>query len=111
MKKTKKLAALFLALMMALSCMVMPAMAAGEDEDDEGIMLLGAVKPCQNCGEMVEIIIQEIGPSIVDAAPHGNVEIWHKHEILARYESYHCFACEHEMHHSRTILIACGGGQ
>lgn len=108
MKKTKKLAALFLALMMALSCMAMPAMAAGEDD---GIMPLGAVKPCQNCGEMVEIIIQEIGPSIVDAAPHGNVEIWHKHEILARYESYHCFACGDEMHHSRTILIACGGGQ
>lgn len=31
MKTTKKLASLFLALLMALSCMAMPAMAAGDE--------------------------------------------------------------------------------
>lgn len=53
MKKTKKLAALFLALMMALSCMAMPAMAAGEDD---GIMPRWAVKRCPDCDEDCDVI-------------------------------------------------------
>ncbi|MDE7218129.1 MAG: hypothetical protein K2O45_00660 [Oscillospiraceae bacterium] len=53
MKKTRKLLALVLALMMAFSCMVMPAMAHGDE--DEGIMLLPAVRPCteSNCSGVV----------------------------------------------------------
>lgn len=45
MKRTKKLLALALALMMALSCMAMPAMAAGDD----GIMPLKPVYRCEAC--------------------------------------------------------------
>lgn len=52
MKTTKKLATLFLALMMALSCMAMPAMAAGRDD---GASTQGRVEPstqtCSICGE------------------------------------------------------------
>lgn len=52
MKKTKKLLALFLALMMALSCMVMPAMAHGHEDD--GIMPLYEINPCPRCGKNAE---------------------------------------------------------
>lgn len=48
MKKTRELLALALAMMMALSCMVMPAMAAGDE--DEGIMPLYEVGRCPYCG-------------------------------------------------------------
>ncbi len=53
MKRTKKLLALVLALMMAFSCMAMPAMAHGDG--DEGIMPLAAVRPCTepNCSGTV----------------------------------------------------------
>lgn len=54
MKRTKKLLALALALMMAFSCMAMPAMAHGDE--DEGIMPLYEVHVCPKCltGEMIE---------------------------------------------------------
>lgn len=52
MKKTKRLATLFLALMMALSCMVMPAMAAGGD--DTGVMPLYEQGRCPVCGQGAE---------------------------------------------------------
>lgn len=59
MKKMKKLAALFLALVMVLSCMAMTAAAYGEEEhshecaaccDDEGVMPLYVPDPCPMCG-------------------------------------------------------------
>lgn len=55
MKKTRELLALALAMMMALSCMVMPAMAAHEDEHDcavcsaEGVEPRVLAMPCGNC--------------------------------------------------------------
>ena len=48
MKKTRKLLALVLALMMAFSCMAMPAMAHGDE--DEGIMPLKPWAQCFYCG-------------------------------------------------------------
>lgn len=55
MKRTKKLLAMALALMMAFSCMAMPAMAAGEDE---GIMPLGEHMQCLLCGRDIAIVIE-----------------------------------------------------
>ncbi len=49
MRKMKKLAALFLAALMAISCMVMPAMAAADD----GIMPIPAARMCSNCADGV----------------------------------------------------------
>ena len=48
MKKMKKLAALVLAMVMAFSCMMMPAMAHGHD--DEGIMPMKPWMKCPECG-------------------------------------------------------------
>lgn len=58
MKKTKKLLAMVLAMMMALSCMAMPAAAAHDDGHDhdcavcseDGIQPRVVVIPCPNCG-------------------------------------------------------------
>ena len=119
MKKRTKIASLFLAMLMAFSLMAVTASAydAGHEHDcavcseDEGIMPLGPVKPCLKCGEWVDIIVREVGPSEVLAMPHDNIEIRHVHLILARYESYHCFACGDDMNRSQTILISCYGGQ
>ena len=54
MKKTKKLLVLFLALMMALSCMAVPAMAHG----DEGIMPRVRVTIC-SCGASASLYTSE----------------------------------------------------
>lgn len=53
MKKTKKLAALVLAMAMVFSCMVMPAMA--HDHDDEGIMPMIERAICSRCGGEAEL--------------------------------------------------------
>ncbi len=45
MKKTNRLASLFLALLLAFSCMAVPAMAAG----DEGIMPQQLMGTCPSC--------------------------------------------------------------
>ena len=57
MKKTKKLAALFLALMMVLSCMAVTAAAAGaEEHEHDGVCCAETVQPrkpgatCSYCG-------------------------------------------------------------
>lgn len=56
MKKTRRLLALVLAMMMALGCMAMPAMAAHEDDHDcavcsaEGIEPRVRVTTCPECG-------------------------------------------------------------
>lgn len=64
MKTTKKLASLFLALLMALSCMAMPAMAAGDEHHDHecAVCSEGTIMPrkpafrCYACDqEMTEI--------------------------------------------------------
>ena len=52
MKKTKKLLALVLAMMMAFSLMAMPAMAVAADDD--GIMPVGTMIQCDRCGAWVE---------------------------------------------------------
>lgn len=52
MKKTRKLLALVLAMVMAFSCMVMPAMA--HDHDDEGIMPMIERTICSRCGGAAE---------------------------------------------------------
>lgn len=92
MKKTKKLAALFLALMMALSCMAMPAMAAGEDEDDEGIMPLGPLTMCSYCKTMQEII--EEGPWFEMENTHARCSshpwIDHVHSYEVKYVVLDC---------------------
>lgn len=54
MKKTKRLLALVLAMMMAFSLLAMPAMAAG---DDEGIMPLYEESTCPKHGVMERVSI------------------------------------------------------
>lgn len=56
MKKTKRLLALVLAMMMAFSLLAMPAMAAG---DDEGIMPLGIQAFCARCSEMRGVVYRD----------------------------------------------------
>ena len=53
MKRTKNFLALILALMMAFSCMVMPAMAAADVTNDE-VMPLGLKGYCTGCGRIVD---------------------------------------------------------
>ena len=55
MKLTKKLLALVLALMMAFSTLVMPAMAA----ENDGIMPRMPVTRCPHCGGGAEILIRQ----------------------------------------------------
>lgn len=57
MKRTKKLLALALAMMMALSCMAMPAMAHGDE--DEGIMPLYEESTCPKHGVMERVTSRE----------------------------------------------------
>lgn len=57
MKKMKKLLALVLAMMMAFSCMAMPTMAHGHD--DEGIMPLVERTVCPRCGGAAEYHVNE----------------------------------------------------
>lgn len=53
MKRTKKLLAMALAVMMAFSCMAMPAMAHGDE--DEGIMPLRPMAVCPYCNRSCEV--------------------------------------------------------
>lgn len=56
MKKTKRLLALVLAMMMAFSLLAMPAMAAG---DDEGIMPLAMEGMCIKCNAIRGIVYRK----------------------------------------------------
>lgn len=107
MKKTKRLLALVLAMMMAFSLLAMPAMAAG---DDEGIMPLHPMIRCENCGEWTDAYQSESDPFPSTAQPHGKVEIEHVHFVTVHKEWYHCGACGHEgMRVWQTYV--CYGGQ
>ena len=96
MKKTKKLFALALALMVAFSTLVMPAMAADEDY---GIMPLRPVIQCEVCyGSSPRIsLTEEKSPSDayrVNSCPSLNEA--HTHVPYRTVEVYQCERCGHK---------------
>ena len=86
MKLTKKLAALVLAMMMALSVMAMPAAAYG---GDSGVMPLGGVRTCP-CGKSVSAYTytQETDRWSVDSC--SKKDSVHDHVDLTTYDEYNC---------------------
>ena len=107
MKRTKKLLALLLALAMAFTTLVMPALAVDEDE---GIMPLGGSGYCSDCGAEVELHVSTRGPTAINASPHDNVAIRHIHEVTVWVEHYHCTACGYDGRRSWQTEL-CRGGQ
>lgn len=67
MKTTKRLASLFLALLMALSCMAMPAMAAGDE-----VMRKPGMR-CPQCGGFAWIDSETSSMYILDCEKCGTV--------------------------------------
>lgn len=104
MKKTRKLLALVLAMLMALSCMAVPAMA---HEDEEEIMPLGEVIRCQKCGGVADVT--RTGPLYV-----GTTEVYcpivggyHMHDVFNSYVFSECRDCGHsEGSHSTSHSCA-----
>lgn len=94
MKKTKRLLALVLAMMMAFSLLAMPAMAAG---DDEGIMPLIEHSHCPKCGaagahgtkvDTEDTRIQADSPCGTEGTPKV-----HSHCIRYDIEEWECPDC------------------
>ena len=87
MKRTKKMLALFLAMVMAFSTLVIPAMAAG---DDGGIMPRRPVMDCPKCGKSVEYNVSsvKIVDEWLDKCPKLNAPHWH--EVTTTLYSYAC---------------------
>lgn len=81
MKKTKKLLVLFLALVMALSCMAMPAMAAEEE-----IMPLYEESTCPKHGVMERVNSKTDFDYIWEKHP----DEWHQHTLEITTYTYEC---------------------
>lgn len=87
MKLTKKLAALVLAMMMALSVMAMPAAAYG---GDSGVMPLGtAVRTCSECGRSVSAQTStERSPKTVNSCSASSSA--HTHTVTKTTYTFNC---------------------
>lgn len=102
MKKTKKLLAMALALMMAFSCMAMPAMA--HDDEDEAIMPLGPGFTCTTCGRLAsysgtEKSYREDESYRVGIAECPNISVAHTHLPYDIMEVYRCANCGQKYYH------------
>lgn len=94
MKKIKKLLAMVLALMMALSCMAMPAMAA----EDEEIMPLKPGFECSTCGKLASYSGTEKSYRADESYRVGigqcpKVSVEHTHKPYDIMEVYRCANC------------------
>ena len=86
MKKTRKLLALVLALMMAFSCMAMPAMAHGDE--DEGIMPLGEVGTCPYCGKTGRVTRENYTHTYYTTCTKASSR--HQHTTYYNFIEYEC---------------------
>lgn len=86
MKKSNRLASLFLAMLMALSCMAVPAMAAGND----GIMPHGPLMHCGGCGQWIELRLRDRSP----VTCYCNSATSKPHNKIVTDASYSC-SCGH----------------
>ena len=114
-KRTKRLLALALAMMMAFAMLAIPAAAHGDKDEDEGIMPLGLVGPCKECGAMIsietsseskEVRVNEPGSSYTC----NSVTIGHAHLITIYRRSYVCPECG-DRDYSVNTYHHCYGGQ
>lgn len=97
MKRTKKMLALVLALMMAFTCLAMPAMAAAEDE---GIMPLGLQGLCPIHGEYEQVRTYSRDDYITTTcSAHLHTE--HTHHIVGTEYRYACGF----VHHASDICM------
>ena len=105
MKRTKNLLALALALMMVLSCMAMPAMAHGDE--DEGIMPLYEVVHCPDCGENARVTRSYIHDEYWPATNCPNSVFAHLHFYDTIYTvRTACMYCDYDT----TTYIPIGDG-
>lgn len=96
MKRTKKLLAMVLALMMALSCMAMPAMAHGDG--DEGIMPLKPAYQCRVCYGAatyngIEHSVRASDSYRVGPGKCPQISVEHTHRPYDIMEVYRCGNC------------------
>lgn len=87
MKKMNRLASLLLALLMAFSCTVVPAMAAEEDE----IMPLKPYMRCPNCAGAAETFTDTYETYF--SAYCDKVVGSHRHAYIYTTRSYSCIDC------------------
>lgn len=87
MNLTKKLAALVLAMMMALSVMAMPAAAYG---GDSGVMPLGGVRTCPECGRSVSAYTHTEETDRWTVSSCSRKTYAHDHADLTTYDDYNC---------------------
>lgn len=87
MKKTNRLASLFLALLLAFSYMAVPAMAEGED----GIMPLKPVMRCPNCSGVAEVFTDTYETYFSTYC--NEVSVSHRHAYIYTTTSYICTEC------------------
>lgn len=105
MKQMKKLAALVLAMVMAFSCMVVPAMAAGDE--GEGIMPRKPVYTCAECGGYAEMSTSErTGSMQVESCSDVHKKHYHDAIIVTK-----TITCEkgHTSSSETVYLGACQG--
>lgn len=95
MKHTKKLLALVLAMMMAFSMLAIPAMAVSDE--DEGIMPLGEVRDCPECGQTADArrTYYTDGP-FESAASCGGGPVIHHHCIRTYHYRLTCRSCSYD---------------
>ena len=103
MRKMKKLAALCLAMLMAVSCMVMPAMAA-----DDGIMPLGPAYRCSVCGAEADMFTStQSGEIRVNSC--NAVKKEHYHDTIIVTKTIACKNGHSVSSQPETIVGSCRG--
>lgn len=105
MRRLKKLVTLFLAALMAISCMLMPAMAA-----DDGIMPLGALIHCDSCGAEVEVRMTKSDPHEMSVPSCSITSIPHIHFVTVHRYAYTCRVCGYDKSGAYDTYV-CYGGQ
>jgi hypothetical protein len=94
MKRTKRLLALVLAMMMAFAMLAMPAAAHGDE--DEGIMPLGQTRTCLQC--KVGAVSSYFATEIEEVYPTcGNCNYPHLHVRTYRVAREACNSCSYDV--------------
>ncbi len=106
MKKTRKLLALVLAMMMAFSCMAMPAMAAGDE--GEGIMPRKPVYTCAECGGYAEMRTSERTADLPVEGCNLKPNTHHYHDAIIVTKTITCVN-GHSSSNETVYLGACRG--
>ena len=103
MKRTKKLLALVLAMVMAFTTLVLPAAAHG----DEGVMPLYVVRECPNCRGTVREGATVITPSQMVVTDCDLKPYPHTHYVYLEETPYYCTSCPYSGTYSMTYMGPC----